>query len=126
MPHESGDQLAIHWLSEIRRTTEVFPAGTNAFGGKISDSETRHNEHRRGFWARLSMRSSGDARVDHNALSQAQRAPLVVQFGHGAAAAQPHDHRQPVGDACAAVAHVQVHSVDGGRTQADEHLPSGP
>ena len=55
-------------------------------------------------------------------------APFAVEVDH-AGAVQPHDHRQRVGDAGAAVAHVEVDPVDRGRTQAHQHLaglPMGP
>jgi hypothetical protein len=65
---------------------------------------------------------AGDAGVEHHRLAGLQLRLVCIGFLDDAGAVDAHDLRQAVGDAGAAVAHVQVDAVDGSRAQPHQHL----
>ncbi len=85
----------------------------------FSEVLDRGAQHALAALAELTAAAS-DTGVQHHTLAGFQQGLGRVNLLDDARAIEPHDLRQPVRDACAAVAHVEVNPVEGGGVHADQ------
>ena len=114
-----GVAVALGHRQHVRRRQHDEP-GEGAVAVLAEDAH-RGAQHVLAAAAELAA-AAGQAGMDHHPLAGLQRRLAVVDLLHDARAVEPHDLRQAVRDAGAAVAHVEVDPVQRRCLQPHQHL----